>query len=222
VARLWFHNATPFQVTRGAWEKVGRSMSRLMVRVRDAVPEDAVALVALWESSVDDQPGRLLPPTVEAAARAIERNAFDRMQALQVALLEDRIVGVSHLTRTFVSPLHEEEAVHVTHLFVAPGARRRGVGRVLLQHAAAWADEHGSTQLFAAAPPSSRDAHRFLACLGLSQANVVRSVPVAVLRQRLTVSEPECVDTPALQARRRTLLRRRITQRGERPVSAHT
>jgi GNAT superfamily N-acetyltransferase len=200
-------------------------MSRLAVEVRTALPEDAPALVALWDASTADQASRVPSPSTAEAMRSIARGARDPYRRLQVAVVNDEVVGVAHLDRSPLSPLHEEEAVHVTHLFVKPGLRRRGVGRALLTHAAVWADEAGATQLLAAVAANSRDANRFLACLGLSQTAMVRSVPVAVLRQRLAINDAECADTPALQARRRTLLRRQITARESRQslrrLSAH-
>lgn len=200
-------------------------MGRLAVEVRAALPEDAPALVALWDASNVDQSARVPSPSVAEAARSIARGARDPYQRLQVAVVDGEIAGVAQLDRTSVSPLHEQDAVQVTHMFVLPGLRRRGVGRALLAQAAGWADEVGAGQLLAAVPASSRDANRFLACLGLSQTAMVRSVPVAVLRQRLALNDAECADTPALQARRRTLLRRQITAResrwSKRRLSAH-
>jgi GNAT superfamily N-acetyltransferase len=160
------------------------------------------------------------PPSVAEARRSLERHRRDPYRRLQVAVVEDQVVGVAHLERVPVSPLHEDDAVYVSHLFVSPGLRRRGVGRALLVAAAAWADEAGASQLLAAAAANSRDANRFLACLGLSQTTTVRSVPVPVLRQRLAINEAECADTPALQARRRILLRRQITAREARQSGA--
>lgn len=194
-------------------------MSRLPVHIRTAVPADAGTLVALWVAFTEGQPARLAPPTLEEAERSIARNAGDPQRCLQVAVVDGDVVGVAHLNRTPVSPLHEDDAVHVTHLFVTPQLRRRGVGRALLAAAAAWADESGAVHLLTAVAAGSRDANRFLACLGLSQTAMVRSVPVPVLRQRLTVSDAEGADTPALQARRRTLLRRQISAREQRQSS---
>lgn len=191
-------------------------MSRLAVEVRSALPEDAAALVELWDAATADQPSRVPPPSVTEATRSIARQAHDPYRRLQVAVVDGQVVGVAHLDCLPVSPLHEEDSVHVTHLFVAPSVRRRGVGRALLTAAAAWADEAGATHLLAAVAANSRDANRFLACLGLSQTAMVRSVPVPVLRQRLAFNDAECVDTPALQARRRILLRRQITARESR------
>ncbi|HET7328534.1 MAG TPA: GNAT family N-acetyltransferase [Nocardioidaceae bacterium] len=188
-------------------------MGRPPVHIRAAVPADAAALIALWTASTEGLPARLVQPTLSEAERSIERQGLDPLECLQVAVVEDEVVGVAHFSRTPVSPLHEDDAVQVTHLFVAAGSRRRGVGRALLAAAAAWADDCGATHLLTAVAASSRDAARFLACLGLAQTATVRSVPVAVLRQRLTVSDAECVDTPARQARRRTLLRRQISAR---------
>lgn len=200
-------------------------MGRLAVHVRTAIPADAPALVEFWVACTEGQLSRPAPPTVEAAERSIARGSSNPRESLQVAVFGGRVVGVAHLSRVPVSPLHEEDAAHVSHLFVAPAWRRRGVGRALLAAAAGWADEEGATHLLTAVAANSRDANRFLACLGLTQTAMVRSVPVAVLRQRLAISDVEAVDTPALQARRRTLLRRQISareqRRSARRLSAH-
>lgn len=206
-------------------------MSRLPVQIRTAVPADAEALVALWVASTEGQPVRPAPPTTEEAARSILRVQRDPAQSLQVAVVDDDVVGVAHLSRTPVSPLHEGDAVHVSHLFVTPLVRGRGVGRSLLAAAAAWADASGAAHLLTAVAAGSRDANRFLACLGLSQTAMVRSVPVPVLRQRLgqrlgqrrAVGDGEPVDTPALKARRRIVLRRQIRARAaaEHPAPEH-
>jgi GNAT superfamily N-acetyltransferase len=192
-------------------------MRRVVVEVREAAPEDAQALVGLWAEQSEGQPAWLRSATPEEARRSIARIATDPLESLLVAVDDHEIVGFASLRRLPVSPLHEEDAVHVTHLLVAPRMRRRGVGRALLGHAAAWADEAGSAHLLASVAASSRDSNRFLARLGLAQVTTVRALPVAVLRQRLAVSEPESVDTPALLARRRTLLRRQLSARGARP-----
>lgn len=199
-------------------------MSRLPVHVRPADPADAWALVDLWGAITETEATRLAPPGPDETRRSIARCAADPRECLQVAVVDDAVVGLAHLRRTPVSPLHQDEAVHVTHLFVAPRMRRRGVGRALLAAAAAWADEAGVAHLLTVAGTASRDANRFFACLGLGQTATVRIVPVPVLRQRLTVSEADGVDTPARQARRRVVLRRQINARGKRVgnrLSAH-
>lgn len=195
-------------------------MGRTSVQIREAVPRDAEELLTLWVDYAERKAARLLPPTTSEAYRAIIRSADNPFESLQVAELDGRLVGVAHLRRSPLSPLHDEEAVHVSHLYVDPDTRRRGIGRALLAHAASWAEEQGSAHLLASVSAGSRDANRFLACLGLAQVATVRCVPVAVLRQRLNHTEPEA-DTPALQARRRTLLRRQISSRTGRGVSAH-
>jgi GNAT superfamily N-acetyltransferase len=158
---------------------------------------------------------------VPEAERSIARNADNPDESLQVAVLDDRIVGLVHLSYRPHSPLHEDDSVQVDHLFVDWEHRRRGVGRALMAQAATWAEEMGSTQILAAVSANARDANRFLACLGVMAVATVRSVPVAVLRQRLCLAEQDSADTPALLARRRTMLRRQITLRSPRQPAAH-
>ena len=189
-------------------------MSRVPLPVRPAAPEDACAVLALWttesssraehaETDVSEEDPRVL----EAASR-IANIAADPEQQLLLVETDGKVVGAVHLRRGPISPVQLAEAVHVTHLQVSSTCRRRGVASALLAAATAWADEKDSAHLIAAAPASSREAHRFLARLGFVQVAVVRAVSTSALRQRFSAPTASR-ETHRLLAARRSLRRRR-------------
>lgn len=161
-------------------------MSRGPVIIRDVEVGDAEALQEIWLdfATEPDRPGR---PTasVDQIRRAIGRLRTEAAERLLVAVVDDAPVGVAHLRRAPLSPIHDEEAVHVGYLHVLSGHRRRGIGKQLLDVATEWAEEHASTHIIASVAATARDANRFLARLGLGQVAVVRASTVAHLRSRL-------------------------------------
>ena len=171
-------------------------MSRHPVQVRDALPDDAAALVEVWRDFRRTSRDRgtvdrsTLGPALMQAAHAAARIAADPDQRLLVGVLDGEVVGATHLMRAPVSPIHTETAIHVTHLHVLGGRRRHGVGRALLEAAVTWAEEKDTSHLLAAASVHSRDANRFMARLGLTQIAVVRGATVPALRSKLPVEPP--------------------------------
>ena len=109
----------------------------------------------------------------------------DPSERLLVAVIDGAPVGVAHLRRAPISPIHEEDAVHLGYLHVLSDFRRRGVGKALLETAADWADEKDSKHVVAYVAAAARDSNRFLARLGLGQVAVVRASTVASLRCEL-------------------------------------
>jgi GNAT superfamily N-acetyltransferase len=161
-------------------------MLRGGVSVRDAIPHDADALVSIWSDFVaGDHKASRDTPDAQDVATSIARLETDASERLIVAVIEDEVVGVAHLRRAPVSPLHLQDAVQLGFMHVLNGYRRRGVGRSLLEAAADWADEKDSQHIVAAVAASSRDANRFLARLGLAQVALVRATTVAGLRSKL-------------------------------------
>lgn len=184
-------------------------MLRGPIAVRDATPSDADALLGIWSGfSFDEKKTttRALPPALEVRA-AVGRVAADPGERLIVAELDGEIVGVAHLLRSPISPIHVEDAVRVNFLHVLPQHRRRGVGRMLLECAVDWADEKGTEHVLASVASASRDANRFLARLGLVPYLTVRTATVNALRLKLAARDGSPVATNVLAARR--LMRRR-------------
>src|SRR5262249_7151832 len=143
--------------------------------------------------------------SLEQIERSVLRLETDPSERLLVAALDGVAVGVAHLRRAPVSPIHDEDAVHVGYLHVVSDCRRRGVGRHLLEAAAAWADERDCRPVTVAGAATSRDANRFLAGLGMGQVAVVRASTVVSLRAKLT-SSTRAAATNIVAARR--LMRR--------------
>lgn len=170
-------------------------MSRTAVQVRDAVPEDAQALVRIWSDSRragTERPaerGTGRPPESEAAS-AVARIAADPDERLLVGLIDGEVVGATHLVRSRISPIHSETAIQMAHLHVLDGHRRHGVGRALVEAAVTWAEEKDTLHLLAAASVHSRDANRFMARLGLTQIATVRGATVGAVRARLPIEPP--------------------------------
>jgi GNAT superfamily N-acetyltransferase len=164
-------------------------MTRAPVTVRDVEVDDAEALQAIWEDfAVEPNRATRVQTSLEQIRRAIGRLHAEPAERLLLAVVDNTPVGVAHLRRGPLSPIHEEDAVHVGYLHVLSGHRRRGVGRHLLDAAATWAEEKETTHIVASVAATARDANRFLARLGLSQVAVVRAASVAQLRSKLTMS----------------------------------
>jgi GNAT superfamily N-acetyltransferase len=188
-------------------------VARNPVHVRDALPEDAPVLVAMWCDNTETS-GRMSTPGVESAMRAIGDVSLDPEQRLVVAEVDHEVVGVAYLVRAPLSPIHEETTVRVGHLFVTGEHRSRGVGRALLAAAAAWADEKQASHLMINVSAAARDANRFLARLGLASIVTVRAAPVAALQERLAKSEAsDAANGHVVVERLRTLRRRQATAR---------
>lgn len=177
------------------------------VLVRDAVADDALALQSIWlDFAPESEHQPRLAPSRDQIERAIARLLTDPAERLVVAVVDEITVGVAHLRRAAVSPLHDDDAVHVGYLHVLSSIRRRGVGRQLLEAAADWADEKDSPHVVATVAVNARDANRFLARLGLSQVAVVRASTVTSLRSKLGAATPRSVITNVVAVRR--LMRR--------------
>jgi ribosomal protein S18 acetylase RimI-like enzyme len=110
------------------------------------------------------------------------------------------------LTCSSYAPLFDQSAVHVHYLHVRDGFRRRGVGRALLGAAVVMADEVGAEHVFTSVLPQLRETQRFYARLGFGPVVVRRSVPVSLLRRRLS-GEGRQSNADNVVARRRTLRR---------------
>ncbi|MBA3233818.1 MAG: GNAT family N-acetyltransferase [Propionibacteriales bacterium] len=174
--------------------------------MRDARASDAATLVAIWNGIASPDRSEVASATDEQTARAIARLEADPAERLLVALLDDVLVGVAHVRRAPISPIHDEDAVHVGNLHVLRDSRRRGVGSSLMAAAADWAEEKDSRHIIASVAASARDSNRFLARLGMGQAATVRASTVAGLRARLGHAVAKPVSTNVVAARR--LMRR--------------
>ncbi len=178
-------------------------MVRGAIIVRDAVPEDAQALLDIWRDFNSDPQGRLGCDVQEVEA-AVARLETEPSERLVVALADDHPIGVAHLRRAALSPIHGEDAIHVGYLHVLSGHRRRGVGKALLETAADWAEEKDTKKVVAVIGVNLRDANRFLTRLGMSQVAVVRATTVGSLRAKLAGAPTRSVTSAVVRARRLT------------------
>lgn len=193
-------------------------MSRCPLVIRDADPGDVLAL----RDILADVPTRDLDDRGPiAAAEAVARIAAEPDQRLLVAEQDDTVVGAVLLVRAPLTPLHSDLAVHLLHLHVSQHARRRGVGRALVEATVSWAEEKDSVHVLAAADVGSRDANRFLARLGLTQVAMVRASSVAALRSKLPVEPPAAARADGRTNRTvgQVLARRRSQRRAQARMS---
>jgi GNAT superfamily N-acetyltransferase len=179
-------------------------MPRSHPLVRDAVPDDAEALLSIW-TDVTFGPARASRPSTDPdeVRRSVGRITEDPAQRLVVAVMAGRPVGVAHLRRAPVSPLHGEDAVHVGYLHVLSTFRRHGLGKRLLETATDWADELGTAHIVASVAATAREYNRFLARLGMSQVAVVRATTVTALKVKLRAPIGQTSIPNVVTARRR-------------------
>ncbi|WP_377272151.1 GNAT family N-acetyltransferase [Peterkaempfera sp. SMS 1(5)a] len=163
-------------------------MTRAVISVREARPEDLPELAESW-SRVHGVLGRwsrgLPGPSVAELSGVLERAAANADERFVVALVDGAPAGIAYLTCRPLSPLHAERAAHVDYLHVRDGFRRSGVGRALLAAAAGWAEENGAGQVAVNVHPGLRDANRFFARWGFAPLSVRRAVPTPALRRML-------------------------------------
>jgi GNAT superfamily N-acetyltransferase len=157
-------------------------MPRLAPQIRDAVPEDASALLDLW--ALVARSGVKAPRAREDAESSLASMAADPDERLLVAVVEDKVVAAMQLSRGPLSPLVLDSAVHTSFLLVLPQYRRHGVGHALMDVALTWAEEKDINQV-TAITDANRDTNRFFARLGLTTVGTVRHSTVAGLRKKL-------------------------------------
>lgn len=181
-------------------------MARLPLTIRDAVPSDADDIVTMWAAC---GAGIGSPGSVSDAGMAIGRIEASSLERLVVGELEGQLVGVIHLRRGHLSPLHTQEVIHTSFLLVLPEHRRHGFARTLLDVGLTWAEELGLDYITALTQAVSRDANRFLARLGLASAATLRIAPTALLRAKLSpTSRTGRVSPSRVLAQRRSMRRR--------------
>ncbi|MET1061105.1 MAG: GNAT family N-acetyltransferase [Nocardioides sp.] len=166
-------------------------MSRSAVSVRNVRVEDAPELQALW-AQFSRRPARGVE-AVEEVAQAIRLALAADDTRIVVAEVAGEFAGAVHLSIRPIGPMTPERAVHASHLRVVPELRRRGVGRVLVESAVAWAEENAVAHVAATSVMNSRNGNRFLARLGLAPAAVMRIATTAQMRARLPVERTASV-----------------------------
>jgi GNAT superfamily N-acetyltransferase len=99
------------------------------------------------------------------------------------------VVGLLAARRDDIGAIDLTAVLHVTHLLVMPGARRRGVGRALLGAAVQLADDCGVDRVLTTAAAGSREGNRYLARIGFAPLVVHRIATTATLRRSLGLTD---------------------------------
>jgi GNAT superfamily N-acetyltransferase len=184
-------------------------VARPSVDVREAVPGDLPDLLAMWDElrNLGGRVDRTLPASSEdGVLDRLGSIRDDPASRVLVATIDGATAGLVLLTTTTYAPLFDLTAVHLDYLYVRDGFRRRGAGHALLAAAVAMADEVGAEHLLTSVFPHLRETQRFYARLGFGAVAVRRSVPVSMLRRRLS-GEPRPTTANSVLARRRSLRR---------------
>jgi GNAT superfamily N-acetyltransferase len=160
----------------------GRAEKPLAISIRRARAADGPALRALF-SEVDELHARLLPTFFRTAGDAPARPALRMQGALRgrdavmlVAEADGETVGLVHVELFDTPPVPIMVPCrrgHVEDLIVLLKARRRGVGRRLLDAAATWARDRGAMQLLLTVWEGNVAAERFYRALGYDEVSHV-------------------------------------------------
>jgi ribosomal protein S18 acetylase RimI-like enzyme len=188
------------------------------VHVRTATHDDLPVVITLWAQLRDGagrSGGQSEDPT-ERFAAILDDPAI----RIVVATFDDVVEGMAILSTTTLGPLSTTSAVHIAHVVVEGGTRRRGVGRALVAAAAAYAEEIGAEHVTVSVYPGLREANRFYARLGFSPFVVRRLATVATLQRKLATAEHPVAVTEELTRRRIVAPRLRpVRRRGAITVS---
>jgi GNAT superfamily N-acetyltransferase len=157
-----------------------------VLEIRPAREDDLPDVAALAAEARDDS-----PMGAQLGAHETDR-LLEHLSVLLaagghvlVAEHDGEVVGVV-LGRVVDAYLFAPSAsLYLDMLFVAPRARRHGVGHALLRAAADLAAEHRCHDIYSAPVPGNRAVHRFLARLGFAPAAGHRVASVTALQRRL-------------------------------------
>lgn len=148
--------------------------------------DDAAALGDLWVDLVAQAGEPLGDPPDVLVAKAVLRYSGDEGQGrILVAEIDGTVVGCGFLRVALASPLDEGRVVHLSHVQVAAGWGRQGVGSALVEASLTWAEQQDIALVVTSVPASHREANRFLARLGMAPVASLRGGSVATLRTRL-------------------------------------
>jgi ribosomal protein S18 acetylase RimI-like enzyme len=166
----------------------------LNVRIRPADVDDVPALVDLVQS-IDTTSGLFSGKPLQDPSEEHLRQRFGeildsgRILLIGVDETTGAIVGLLAARHDEVGAIDLTPVLHITHLMVAPGHRRRGVGRSLLAAAVHRAEEEGIEHLLATAAAGSREGNRYLARIGFAPLVVHRIAPTSALRRALGMTD---------------------------------
>lgn len=124
-----------------------------MVAYRNAVPSDALAVLAFWADAAEDS--HRPPDSTGAVLRLIDRDP----RALILAVDNDAVVGS-------IIVGWDGWRCHLYRLAVAPTHRRQGIGRELVDRAEARFASYGGTRADAMVLDDNEQAHRVWSTAG--------------------------------------------------------
>lgn len=168
-------------------------MSRVNVRVRPATNDDIPALIDLVHS-VDTSSGLFSgKPLQDQTTEHLTERFGEILHSDRVLLIaadeSGAVVGMLAARNDAVGAIDLTPVLHVTHLMVDPGHRRRGIGRALLAAAVRLADDEGIEHLLATAAAGSREGNRYLARIGFAPLVVHRIAPTSALHRALGMTD---------------------------------
>jgi GNAT superfamily N-acetyltransferase len=144
---------------------------RAAVRVRRARLDDAEAL-AVFGRALNIQHG---DPSTYFTAEAVRRDGFGDTPRFVawLAEIDDAAVGYALVVPAAYETGYAKAGVYLQDVFVAPEARRRGVGRALLAAVAADARRQGLEFVWWVSRSWNTDAHAFFRTLATAEEPVV-------------------------------------------------
>ena len=157
-------------------------MTRTPALLRTAVVSDAPALVDLWHDTCRRADRGEQVADLEVLVKTADESPEQR---LLVAERDDEVVGAVLVRLATLSPINPEPCVLVHSPTVAPRARHKGIGRMLMEAAVAFGDELGVAHVATAVEPGARDANRFMARLGLGPKATLRVAPLATVQSKV-------------------------------------
>lgn len=191
---------------------------RASVEIRDAEPDDAAALIDLWETcaeAVGDEGSEVYTqrtlwrrPSVQEAREAIEFNRREHGRRLIVATVGDSLAAAVAADVATLNPISMSKVMVVTDLQVLPEHRRRSIASHLLTAVGTYAEEHDCELVLASCPANAKEPNRYLTKIGFNQIAVLRAIATGKLNARLAGKSAGSRETGRLLAVRRSLRRR--------------
>jgi GNAT superfamily N-acetyltransferase len=191
-------------------------MSRSMVTLRAATPDDAPLLAELWQDVTRRSGPEDAVSDMESVIEAVLES--DR-QRIVVAEYDRQFAGAVHLERTTMSAINLEPVVRALSPHVLPPYRRHGIGTALMEAGVTWAEELGIGHVATAAVAGARDANRFMARIALGPYATLRVAATHAVRSRLSAGRRSATNGNPRQvtqvlAARRSLRRSRAGAQG--------
>jgi ribosomal protein S18 acetylase RimI-like enzyme len=168
-------------------------VSRVNLRIRPAGDDDIPALVELVQS-IDTTTGMFSGrPLQDQSTEHLTVRFGELLRSDRVLMIaaddSGAVVGMLSARSDAVGAIDLTPVLHITHLMVAPGHRRRGIGRSLLTAAVHLAESEGVEHVLATAAAGSREGNRYLARIGFAPLVVHRIAPTSALRRSLGMTD---------------------------------